>query len=116
MNDCIFCKIVKGEVPSKKVFEDELILAFHDINPKAPVHVLVIPKKHISSLIDINNNDKELMGNFLVKASAVAGKLGLNDKGYKIVVNNGNGAGQLVFHLHMHILGGWEEAASGWQI
>ena len=103
MNDCIFCKIVKGEVPSKKVFEDELILAFHDINPKAPVHVLLIPKKHISSLIDI-------------KASAVAGKLGLNDKGYKIVVNNGNGAGQLVFHLHMHILGGWEEAASGWQI
>ena|SRR3989344_5637154 len=115
-NDCIFCKIIKGEIPSHKVFESESVLAFKDINPKAPVHILVIPKKHIKSLIEIKSEDKNLLADLLYSLTEVAGKLNLDDYGYKVVANNGKSAGQLVFHLHFHLLGGWEENPSGWLV
>jgi len=116
MTDCIFCRIIKGEIPAKKAYEDKKIIAFYDIAPKAPVHVLVLPKQHISSLIGIRKEDKELLGELLVKLSSIAKDLELDKEGYKVVVNNGRASGQLVFHLHFHLLGGWERPASGWKV
>lgn len=116
MTDCIFCKIIKGEIPSKKAFEDEKILAFYDISPKADVHVLIVPKKHISSLIEVQNEDKELLGNMMIKLRDIAKELGLSKSGYKVVINNGMASGQIVFHLHLHLLGGWKEKAGGWRV
>lgn len=107
MGDCIFCKIIKGEVPSKKVYEDKNLIAFHDINPKAPVHVLILPVKHIESIREVEDGDKALMGELILAAKKIAQKLGIEKSGYKVVVNNGEGSGQLVFHLHLHLLGGW---------
>src|SRR3989344_1961403 len=109
MSDCIFCKIIKGEIPSRKVFEDDKSIAFYDINPKAPVHILVLPKKHITSLIELKSEDKELIGDIILLLKSVARKLRLDKSGYKVVVNNGAGSGQLVFHLHFHLLGGWQK-------
>ena len=116
MTDCIFCKIMKGEIPSKKAFEDEKILAFYDISPKAPVHVLVVPKTHIRSLIETADDQKELMGNLMIRIKKIAKKLGLDKNGYKVVINNGKGSGQIVFHLHLHLLGGWKVAEKGWKV
>lgn len=107
MDNCIFCKIIKGEIPSKMIYQDEIVVVFHDISPKAPVHVLVVPKKHVESIIDIGSEDKELMGELMLGVQKVAQKLGLDKSGFKVVVNNGKGAGQIVFHLHLHVLGGW---------
>ncbi|AJJ46609.1 histidine triad nucleotide-binding protein [Francisella tularensis subsp. novicida] len=104
MSDCIFCKIITGEIPSKKVYEDENIFAFHDINPAADVHILVIPKKHIASLNDLTEHDQELMGKFILSIPKVAKLMGL--KGFKTIFNTGKEGGQMVFHLHAHILGG----------
>ncbi len=101
--DCTFCKIVEGEIPSTKVYEDEDILAFKDIDPVAKVHVLVIPKKHISSLNELN--DSELAGKLMLAVPRVAQKLGVGDA-YRTVINTGSGVGQTVFHIHIHILGG----------
>ncbi len=105
MADCIFCKIVQGEVPAKKVYEDEEILAFHDINPQAPVHILIIPKKHIEKIEDINESDAPLIGKLFVVAKKLAKEFNLED-GYRLVINNGKKAGQAVFHIHLHLLGG----------
>lgn len=116
MNDCIFCKIIKGEIPSKKVYEDNNIIAFDDISPKADVHILVVPKKHIGSLIEINQSDKDLLGDLMLKISGIAKKIGLDKGGYKVIANNGSGSGQIVFHLHFHLLGGWKMKAEGWKI
>ncbi len=107
MSDCIFCKIIKGEIPGKFVYKDAQIAAFHDINPKAPIHVLVVPVKHLESIREINDEDKYLMGEVLLKVKNIAQKLGIDKSGYKLISNNGKGAGQLVFHLHFHLLGGW---------
>jgi histidine triad (HIT) family protein len=103
MADCIFCKIVAGEIPSKKVFENERVLAFEDINPKAPTHILVIPKKHVENVSD-GQTDPALLGEIVAQSAAVARKVGLTD--FRLVANNGKEAGQLVFHLHFHLLGG----------
>ena len=104
MSDCIFCKIIAGEIPCKKVYEDESVLAFHDINPAADTNILVIPKKHIASLNELEQDDEELMGKFMLSIPKVAKQLGL--KGFKTVINTGKEGGQMVFHIHAHILGG----------
>ncbi|GAB7386271.1 histidine triad nucleotide-binding protein [Bacillaceae bacterium] len=104
--DCIFCKIVKGEVPSKKVYEDEHVLAFHDINPIAPIHVLAIPKKHIVSVLDINEEDKELIGHLHLALQKVAKELGVDKSGFRVITNTGPHGQQTVFHLHYHLIGG----------
>jgi histidine triad (HIT) family protein len=103
--DCIFCKIVAGTIPAKKVREDELILAFHDIEPKAPKHILVIPKKHLVSLADATAADEALLGRLLLTAGEIAREEGLG-KGYRIVISTGPEGGQTVDHLHVHLLGG----------
>ena len=104
MKDCLFCKIAAGEIPSKTVYADERVYAFHDIAPKAPTHVLVIPRKHIARLADAGEADRELVGEVVARAAAIARDLGLEH--YRLVANNGEGAGQTVFHLHFHLLGG----------
>lgn len=107
MSDCIFCKIIAKEIPSKFVYENEDVVAFRDINQKAPVHILVVPKDHIESLREVRQNHKRLMGSLMFAVAEVARQFGIDKKGYKIVINNGEDAGQLVFHLHVHLLGGW---------
>ncbi len=102
---CLFCRIVAGEIPAKKVYEDKLCLAFHDIDPKAPVHLLIIPKKHIASVSDIFEEDKALAGHLLYVAGIIARDLKLED-GYRVVSNIGELAGQSVPHLHFHLLSG----------
>jgi histidine triad (HIT) family protein len=104
MADCVFDKIVAGQIPSAVVFQDETVLAFRDINPKAPTHILIIPKKHIASVNDLTKEDLPVVGHMLEVAKTVAAQQGL--KAYKIVINTGAEAGQVVMHLHMHLLGG----------
>jgi histidine triad (HIT) family protein len=103
--NCIFCKIVAGQVPAKKVFEDEELLVFHDINPWAPVHVLVIPRQHIASLADVGAEHEALLGHMLGLAPRLMKQLGV-DNGFRTVVNTGRDGGQEVQHLHMHVFGG----------
>jgi len=105
MSDCIFCKIVRGEIPAAKVYEDEDILAFRDIHPQRPVHVLVIPKKHIVSLATATAEDIPVLGKMLAKAGEIASAEGSPD-GFRVIINNGRVGGQEVFHLHAHIVGG----------
>ncbi|AIH03418.1 MULTISPECIES: histidine triad nucleotide-binding protein [Thermodesulfobacterium] len=104
--DCIFCKIVKKEIPSKVVYEDEKVVAFHDINPQAPYHILVIPKKHLSTLLDLTEEDKDLIGHIYLVINRLAKDLGFAERGYRVVVNCKEEAGQTVFHLHFHLLAG----------
>ncbi len=104
MSDCIFCGIAKGEIPSNKVYEDDRILCFHDLDPQAPVHVLIIPKKHIASLDDVSEEDSELLGYIMIKVSEIAGMLGL-ENGYRLVSNCGEDGLQTVQHIHFHLLG-----------
>jgi len=103
---CIFCDIVSGKLPARKVYEDENYLAFEDINPKAPVHILIIPKKHIGYLSDIDDSNKNIVADMAVVANKIAKKLNIDKSGYRVVINNGPDSGQEVFHLHMHLLGG----------
>jgi histidine triad (HIT) family protein len=111
MSDCIFCKIINGEIPSKKIYEDDEMIAFHDITPMAPVHFLVIPKKHITSLLSLETQDIGLAGRLLHKAQELAktpeleGK-GCGETGARFVINAGHDGGQTVDHLHIHVLGG----------
>jgi histidine triad (HIT) family protein len=105
MPDCIFCRIIRGEAPAKKVYEDERALAFEDINPQAPTHVLVIPKKHIVGLKEAQSEDAEIIGYLHLVAAQIARQRGIED-GYRTVFNVGPRAGQSVFHLHLHLLGG----------
>ena len=104
MSDCIFCRIASGEVPSKKVFEDDRIVAFEDVSPKAPTHVLVIPREHVARLSETSPAQEALLGALASRAAAIARERGLSD--FRLVVNDGAGAGQSVFHLHFHLLGG----------
>ncbi len=106
MSDCIFCQIASGKIPSKKVYEDEYLFAFRDINPVAPEHVLVIPKRHIASLDHLEEADEALAGKILLGIKKVANQLGLEESGYRVVNNIGENAGQAVFHIHFHLLGG----------
>lgn len=105
MSDCIFCKIAAGEIPSKKVYEDEKILAFYDLNPQAPVHVLIIPKKHIGCADELNEDNSAVVGYIFSKLPEITRSLGLHN-GYRIVNNCKEDGGQTVFHLHFHLLGG----------
>ena len=104
--NCIFCKIIAKKIPSKIVYEDEQVTAFEDVNPQAPVHMLVVPKKHISEIHNMTEKDKELVGHLFFTAKKIAEEKGLDTKGYRLVINNGAGAGQTVFHVHLHILSG----------
>ena len=106
MEDCLFCKIIKGEIPSTKVYEDEDILAFNDINPAAPIHVLVIPKKHIASLADMEEVDQKIISKIYKVINEIAEKQGFKEKGYRVIVNCGKDGGQEVGHLHFHLLAG----------
>lgn len=106
MPETIFSKILRREIPARVVFEDDRCLAFHDINPQAPVHVLVIPKKPLTSVDEVGVEDEALVGHLVRVAGQVAQELGLGEAGYRLVVNNGAAAGQTVFHLHIHVLGG----------
>ncbi|WP_348946125.1 histidine triad nucleotide-binding protein [Chitinibacter sp. FCG-7] len=104
MHDCIFCKIVKGEIPASKVYEDDDVIAFKDIRPAAPVHLLLIPKRHIESLLDCTADDQPLLGKMLALTPVLAREQGLG-AGFKTAINTGLAGGQEVFHLHLHILG-----------
>ena len=104
MSDCLFCKILAGEIPCNKVYEDDSVLAFHDINPSAEVHILVIPKKHIASLNELEPADEVTMGKLMLAIPKIAKENGL--KGFKTLFNTGKEGGQMVFHIHAHILGG----------
>ena len=106
MEDCLFCKIIKGDIPSNKVYEDDDVLAFRDINPIAPVHVLVIPKKHINSLVELEEEDKIVVGKIYMIINKIAKQEGILDRGFRVVVNCGSDGGQEVKHLHFHLLGG----------
>ena len=105
MTDCIFCRIIKGEITSEKVYEDDYVYAFEDLDPKAPTHVLVIPKKHIRGLKEATAEDAELVGRCHLAAAQIARQRGIED-GYRTVLNVGPNAGQSVFHLHVHLIGG----------
>ncbi|NLW41391.1 MAG: histidine triad nucleotide-binding protein [Tissierellia bacterium] len=106
MSDCIFCKIINRELPSEIVYEDDEILAFKDVNPQSPVHILVIPKEHIESLNHINSSHSNLIGNIFVTIRNIAEELGIDKEGYRVVNNCGENGGQTVSHIHFHILGG----------
>jgi histidine triad (HIT) family protein len=106
MEDCIFCKIVHGAIPSSKVYEDEDVLAFDDIHPMAPVHVIVIPKKHIPTLLDVNTANMNAISSMVNAACEVARIKGIDQRGFRSVINCNEEGGQVIFHLHMHVLGG----------
>ena len=106
MENCLFCKIIRGEIPSGKVYEDEFVYAFRDIAPQAPVHVLVIPKKHVSGWYDAKDESDALLGKLMRTAAAVAKMEGVVDSGFRVVSNCGQDAQQTVKHLHLHVLGG----------
>lgn len=105
MSDCIFCKIIAGQIPSNKVYEDEEVLAFHDIHPFARVHFLIIPKAHIASLADCAEEHQAILGKMLLRAPKLAKEQGL-EAGFKTLINTGRGGGQEVFHIHVHVFGG----------
>ncbi len=105
-NDCLFCKISAGSIPSEKVYESDLLLAFKDVNPQAPTHILIIPRAHHATLLDVEETDHALMGSVISVANQLAKERGLDKSGYRLVVNCGAGAGQSVFHIHFHLLGG----------
>lgn len=106
MQDCIFCKLVQGEIPAKIAYEDDQVLAFHDIDPKAPIHLLVIPKRHITTLNDLTEEDAALVGRLQVTAAKLAKEMGFAEQGYRVVMNCNQDGGQTVWHIHMHVLAG----------
>lgn len=107
-SNCLFCKMVAGEIETKTVYEDEKAFSFKDIDPQAPVHILVIPKQHLSSLRRASNDNEQLLGHLLNITRKIAKDLGIDESGYRIVINTGQDAGQAVDHLHIHLLGGRE--------
>ena len=106
MSDCLFCKIAQGETPADKVYENDRIVAFNDINAQAPVHVLIIPKKHIATMNEIEQNETQLYGELLLVAANIAKEKGIDDAGYRVVMNCNQDGGQAVYHIHLHLLGG----------
>lgn len=110
-SECLFCKILNGDIPADIIYESETALAFRDINPKAPTHVLIIPRQHIASINDIDESDREIVGSLFTAARDIAKHEGVADDGYRVTMNCNAAAGQTVFHLHLHMLGG---RALGW--
>ncbi len=106
MEDCIFCKIINKKIPASIIYEDEKIIAFDDIKPQAPVHVLLIPKEHYASLNDVPDGDESILAHLLLKARQIAYDKGIGEDGYRLVLNTGGNSGQEVFHIHLHLLGG----------
>jgi histidine triad (HIT) family protein len=106
MDDCLFCKIIERRIPSTIVYEDNRILAFNDITPQAPTHVLIVPKRHIRSLNDVGVEDEQIVGELVRRAAAIAKEKGFSESGYRTLFNTNRGAGQTVFHIHLHLLGG----------
>ena len=106
MTDCLFCKIRDGEIPSEKVFENDDIIAFRDVNPQAPTHILIIPNKHIPTVNDLEDEDAAVLGEMMLAAQDIANYEGIAEDGYRLVINCNAGAGQAVYHIHMHLLGG----------
>ena len=106
MNDCIFCKIVSGDIPSSKIYEDEQVVAFRDISPQAPTHILVVPKRHISGVNELASADETLVGHVYGVVARLVKELGIAESGYRVVVNSGADGQQSVLHLHFHVLGG----------
>lgn len=106
MSACLFCKIIKREIPGSIVYEDDRVLAFNDINPQAPTHVLVVPKRHIASLNDITPEDDQIVGELVRRAAAIANSRGISAGGYRVLFNTNRDAGQTVFHIHLHLIGG----------
>lgn len=106
MPDCIFCKIIKKEIPAKIVHEDDMVIAFEDVNPQAPVHLLVVPRKHIPTLLDLTPEDNQLIGHIFLTANNLAKNKGISVSGFRTVFNCNKDAGQAVYHIHLHIFGG----------
>jgi histidine triad (HIT) family protein len=106
MSECIFCKIVARTIPAALVYEDEMVVAFDDVNPQAPTHTLVIPRKHVASIAELQDSEGELLGRLMLAGNKIAKLKGIADAGYRIVINTGAHGGQSVFHLHLHVLGG----------
>ena len=106
MSDCIFCKIIKGEIPSTNVFRDEQVTAFRDLNPVAATHILLVPNKHIDSINTLTNKDEQLIGHLFTAAKQIAAQEGIAEGGYRLIINTNAHAGQTVFHIHLHLLGG----------
>lgn len=104
--DCLFCKILAGDIPADVIYESDSAIAFRDVNPKAPVHVLIIPRKHIATINDLDSSDEAMVGSMIMAAKEIAYDEGLADDGYRVVMNCNQAAGQSVFHIHMHMLGG----------
>jgi histidine triad (HIT) family protein len=105
--ECVFCKIIRGESPADFVYKGEEIVVFKDIRPEAPIHLLVVPRKHIPTVNDLTEEDRLLVGEMFLKARAIAQRLGIAERGYRLILNVERGGGQIIFHLHMHLLGGW---------
>jgi histidine triad (HIT) family protein len=106
MGDCLFCKIIRREIPASIVYEDDRVLAFNDINPQAPTHVLVVPKRHVSSLNDLTADDDGLVGELVRRGAVIAGERGISAGGFRTIFNTNRDAGQTVFHIHLHVIGG----------
>ena len=106
MSDCIFCKIIGGEIPSNAIYEDDNVFAFEDLNPQAPLHVLIIPKQHIATINDLDKDNADVIGKLYLAAKKIAADAGYSDDGYRVVMNCGESAGQTVFHIHLHLLAG----------
>ncbi len=112
-DNCLFCKIIAGQIPSNKVYSDEQMVAFRDINPTAPHHILIVPRKHIVDIAHATAEDQSLLGDLLLQAGEIAKNEGLDERGFRIVINTGKDGGQTVFHLHVHVLGGRQLRALG---
>ena len=111
MSDCLFCKIVAGEIPCSKAYEDDTVLAFNDIDPQAPTHILIVPKKHFDSILELGAEDAALLSHMFEVANRLAGEKGFAQNGFRLVINTGKDGGQSVPHLHLHLMGG---RAFGW--
>ncbi|MGB5157945.1 histidine triad nucleotide-binding protein [Desulfobacterium sp. N47] len=107
--DCIFCKIVKGEIPSTFLYENDNLVVFRDINPHAPVHLLIVPKRHIRSVNDLTEDDAKIVSEMIMTAKMMAEKESVSKSGYKLLFNVEKGGGQVIFHLHLHLIGGWKK-------
>jgi len=107
--DCVFCKIVNGEIPTEFLYEDDTLVVFRDINPHAPVHILIVPKKHIRSINDLTENDREIISHMVMVGKDIAKKESVDSSGYKLLFNVERGGGQVIFHLHLHLIGGWKK-------
>ena len=105
-DNCLFCKVLNGDIPADVIYEADSAIAFRDINPQAPTHVLIIPRRHISTINDLDENDRETVGELFLAAKEIASREGLSEPGYRVVMNCNEGAGQSVFHIHLHLLGG----------